>query len=258
VLNDNNLLNLARLQDRKVASSAGSLSLSYCDLSNFQITELPAGDSALISCIHYLGAADPDPNGIQLSANHYWRFGGIVPQGLKAKVTLSYRGAADTDLDHDLTNMPEDSLTLVWRPRPGVAWGQYPYYKKIPLSNNDGNGFIRIDTLLMGDYAFAAGSLPLATGLFDLSNGNKMEMSLYPNPTSAQLTVQAMFPAGKNSGELVIHDAIGQLVKRTPAQITGGLLAQTLDVSTLHAGIYFLKILDENGMMMAVEKFIKE
>jgi aminopeptidase N len=258
VLNDNNLLNLARLQDRQVVKSTGNVSLSYCDLSNFQVTEIPAGDSALVSCIHYLSAADPDPSGIQLSTNHYWRFGGDVPQGFKARVTLNYRGASDTDLDHDLTNMPEDSLTLVWRPRPGVAWGQYPYYKKFALNNGDGNGFIRIDTLLMGDYAFAAGSLPVATGVFELGKNNQVEMALYPNPASTHLTVQSMLPTGKHAGKLVLHDAIGSLVKQSPAQVTGGLLAQTLDVSALQAGIYFLQILDENGALMAVEKFVKD
>jgi hypothetical protein len=257
VLNDNNLLNLAQFQDRKVVNSTGNVSLDNCELSNLQVTAMPVGDSALISCVHYLGAADPDPSGIQLSTNHYWRIGGVIPAGFKAKVTLNYRGASDTDLDHDLTNLPEDSLTLVWRPRPGVAWGQYPYYKKFALTANDGNGFIRIDTLLMGDYAFAAGSLPVATGVFDLDKKNQMDMALYPNPASTHLTVQAMLPTGKIADKLTMHDVAGRLVKKASAQVVGGLLAQTLDVSALQAGIYFVKILDENGVVIAVEKFVK-
>lgn len=257
VLNDNNSLNLARPQDRKVATATGNLTLNYCDLSSFQVTEIPTGDSALVSFIHYLGAADPDASGIQLSTSHYWRYGGILPSGFNAKVTLNYKGSGVNDLDHDLTNMPEDSLTLVWRPRPGVAWGQYPYYKKYPLNTTDGNGFVKIDTLLPGDYAFAAGSLPLATGVFDLGKNGSTEVAIYPNPASTQVTIQAMLPPMQKAAQVAVYDATGKLVRQIPAQVTGALLAQTLDVSALQPGIYFLQIMDEAGAALAAKKFVK-
>ncbi|MCC6724652.1 MAG: T9SS type A sorting domain-containing protein, partial [Saprospiraceae bacterium] len=257
VLNDNNLLNLGRMQDRKVVNSTGNIGLQYCDLSNFQTTKMPAGDSALVSCIHYLGAADPDPSGIQLSSTHYWRFGGILPAGYRSKVIFNYRGSSANDLDHDLTAFPEDSLTLVWRPRPGVAWGHYPYYKKFALTANDGNGFMRVDTLLPGDYAFAAGSLPLATGVFDAGKNGEVAMAVYPNPATYQVTLQATLPVSITNAKVALCDAMGRALKQVDAQAQGGLLAQTLDISALQVGVYYLKILDESGGAVAVEKFIK-
>jgi hypothetical protein len=258
VLNDNHKLNLARFQDRTVVKNTGSINIGYTDLSSLSAIAMPAGDSALVSFIHYLGPADPDPSGIQLSSTHYWRYGGIIPAGFNAKVTLNYKGSNPGDLDHDLTNLPEDSLTLVWRPRPGIDWGQYPYYKKIPLSLGDGNGFIRIDSLLPGDYAFAAGSLPLATGTFDFGKKTpQIEMSLFPNPAAESITVQALLPSNSPS-ILEVFDARGRLLRQQKLSVNGGLLAQKLDVAALPAGIYWIKIRDEGGSLLAVDKFVKK
>jgi aminopeptidase N len=257
VLNDNNLLNLARFQDRKVVKETGNFSLNYCDLSNLSATAVPAGDSALVSFIHYLGPADPDPSGIQLSNSHYWRYGGIIPAGFKAKVTLGYKGSSAGDLDYDLSNVPEDSLTLVWRPRPGVNWGQYPYYKKLPLSLNDHNGFIRVDTLLPGDYAFAAGSLPLATGVFDLGkNSEGISLKIFSNPSAESVTVQALMPTN-SPVNLGMFDATGRLLRQQTIQVNGGLLAQKLELGSLPSGVYFIKISDESGRLQAVEKLLR-
>ncbi len=257
VLNDRNSLNLGRLQDRAVVKSTGTFSIGYCDLSSLSAIAVPAGDSALVSFIHYLGPADPDGSGAQLSTSHYWRYGGIIPPGFNAKVTLNYKGANPGDIDHDLTNMPEDSLTLVWRPRPGIAWGKYPYYKKTPLNLGDGNGFIRIDSLLPGDFAFAAGSLPLATGVFDLHEKQTVELEVFPNPASESVTVQTMLSANAPI-KLELLDATGKLLRQESLQLNGGLLAQTFDVGNLPSGVYWVKISDESGSIYAVDKFVKK
>ena len=256
VLNDRHTLNLARFQDREVVKNLGAIDIDYCDLSNMQAIALPEGDSALVSFVHYLGAADP-AEGTQISSTHYWRFGGIIPPGFNAKVTLNYKGSNPGDLDHDLTNLPEDSLTLVWRPRPGIPWAQYPYFKKTPLNLSDGNGFIRIDTLLPGDYAFAAGSLPVATGVFDLGEKPGVELSIFPNPATVQVTVQAFLPSNSLM-KIALFDATGKLLQEETAQANGGLLAQTLAVGSLPSGVYFVKIVDENGATLAAEKFLKQ
>lgn len=260
VLNDNHSLNLARFQDKAVVKNTGNFTIQYCDLSNLQAFEVPAGDSALVSFIHYWGPADP-ADGVQISSTHYWRYGGIIPDGFKAKVRLAYKGNNPTDFDYDLTTMPEDSLTLLWRPRPGVAWGKYPWYKKLPLSNtNDGTGFINIDTLLPGDYAFAAGSLPLATAAFDLAkNKTSTELSIFPNPASTNITVQAMVAATTSApSQLALYDATGRLLRVEKTIINIGQFSHTLPVEHLPAGLYWVRLLDEQGAVMAVQKFVKE
>ncbi|MCF8244886.1 MAG: T9SS type A sorting domain-containing protein [Saprospiraceae bacterium] len=257
MLNDNHSLNLARFQDRTVVKNTGTIGLSYCDLTNFSAIAVPEGDSALVSFIHYLGPADPDPNGTQLSTTHYWRYGGIIPPGFNAKVTLTYKGSNPNDIDNDLTNMPEDSLTLAWRPRPGVDWGQYPYYKIIPISLNDGNGFIRIDSLLPGDYAFAAGSLPVATGVFDFVEKQTVSLEVFPNPAIESVTVQALLPTN-SPVKLQLFDATGRLLRQQKININGGLLAQKVDVSNLPSGVFLIKISDESEHFQAVNKIIKK
>lgn len=255
VLNDNNLLNLGRFQDRAVVKNTGTIALAHCDLSSLQATTVTA-DSALVSFIHYLGAADP-AEGVQISSNHYWRYGGIIPSGFRAKVTLNYKGSNPTDLDYDLTNMPEDSLSLVWRPRPGVAWGQYPYYKKVPLNIGDGNGFIRIDTLLPGDYAFAAGTLPLATGIFEQAKEQSVAVELYPNPAVESVTMRAVLPA-RTTVTVELFDATGRRLRQQQGNLNGYLLEHSMDVSALPQGVYWVKISSDGAGYLAAEKFVKQ
>jgi len=256
VINDGHSLNLGQLQDRKTLKTVTTFGLNYTDVSNMAVTDMAEGDSAMVSIIHFLGGADPDPSGVQLSSTHYWRYGGIIPPGFKAKGQLAYKGSGAGDLDHDLANMPEDSLILAWRPRPGVSWAKYPYYKKTALNATDHNGFIRIDTMLPGDYAFAAGSLPLATGVFDFGQKEQVAMSLYPNPATGSVTVQATLPTNSPI-TLELLDATGRLLRQQKLSVNGGLLAQTLEVGHLPDGIYFVKITDESGRFQAVDKLIK-
>jgi hypothetical protein len=198
----------------------------------------------------------PDPaDSTQISTTHFWRYGGIIPAGFRSRVRLPYERANVNDLDYDLASVPEDSLTLVWRPKPGVAWGKYPWYTKQPLNAN--NGFIRVDTMLPGDYAFAAGSLPLATGTGDLGETRQVSVKIFPNPASENFTVQALLPTN-SPVEIALTDATGRLLRQETVPVNGGLLAQTLDVASLPSGVYFIKIESGNGAALAVEKFVKQ
>ncbi|MBI5917303.1 MAG: T9SS type A sorting domain-containing protein [Bacteroidetes bacterium] len=252
ILNDRNALNLAQLQDRTVVKNTGNISLGYCDLSNFQAQAVP--DSALVSMVHYWVAPDP-ANGTQISTSHYWRYGGIIPAGFRSRVRLPYERANVNDLDYDLAGVPEDSLTLVWRPKPGVAWGKYPWYTRQPLNAN--NGFIRVDTMLPGDYAFAAGSLPLATGTDDLGEKRQVAVKIFPNPASESCTVQALLP-NNSPVKIALTNATGRLLRQESVPVNGGLLAHPLNVSNLPSGIYWVKISDETGVFYAVEKLVKK
>ena len=256
ILNDNNRLNLARMQDRVVVKEDGAMNLTYCELVNPLAVEVP--DSALVSFIHYWGAADPagpDQPDIELSGTHYWRYGGILPPGFKSRVTLAYDGTTETNFDYDLAHTGEDSLILAWRSRPGMPWGEFPYYKKLPFTANDGKGFMRIDTLLPGDYAFAKGYLPVATTVDNVEN-SLAEVSIFPNPASERFTVQAILPSNEPV-TLTLFDAMGRPVRVGKAQVNGGLLSEQISTGNLPPGIYWLKIADDAGAFLTVKKLIK-
>jgi aminopeptidase N len=256
ILNDNNRLNMARMQDKAFVKEPGNLSLSYCDLVNPTALKVP--DSALVSFIHYWGGADPagpEQPGVRLSGTHYWRYGGMLPPGFKARVTLAYNGSGINNFDYDLAHTGEDSLILAWRPKPGIPWEHYPYYKKTIFTVNDGKGFMRIDTLLPGDYAFAKGELPLVTALHEACE-EQIEMNIYPNPVPESFVVQGNVTIS-TPVTLTLFDTMGRLLRWEKVQINAGELFHRMEVSGLPPGIYWLKVASTDRAIQVIEKIIK-
>lgn len=242
VLNDRNQLNLASTQDKTVVYEEGDIDLQYSELVTFDAIEVP--DSALVNIIHYWVGADPiepNPTGAQISSTHYWRFDGIIPAGFKAKATLQYRGNDPLDFDYDLTHGNEDSLILVWRPRPGIPWKEYPWYKKLTLGGNtDGNGFIRIDTMIPGDYAFAKGHLEVATTTQEATPS--AELMVFPNPSDGRFFVNGRLPFHSGTVIAGIYDLAGVKLWEGQYEVFGGQLSGTVSVPELAPGLYLLKI----------------
>jgi len=100
---------------------------------------------------------------------------------------------------------------------------------------NDGNG-TDAGHVRVFDYTAATG----------ISEYNKLNISIYPNPTTFQLTLNT----AEQIQSISILDITGKKVKTVVTN------TNTIDVSDLTKGIYFLQIQTKNGM--AVSKFIKE
>ena len=66
----------------------------------------------------------------------------------------------------------------------------------------DGNGFVEIDTLMIGEYTF--GWKKSNVGLFNLSD---QKWNIYPNPINDRVNVEVSFP-----GNLNIYDLHGKLL----------------------------------------------
>ncbi len=250
VLNDHNQLNLASTQNKTTVYQEGDINLQFSELVTFDAIEVP--DSALVNITHYWVGPDPiepNPTGAQISSTHYWRFDGILPAGFKAKATLQYRGANELDFDYDLTHGNEDSLILVWRPRPGVAWKEYPWYKKLTLGGTtDGNGFIRIDTMLPGDYAFANGHLEVATGIVEATPYT--EVLVFPNPSNGTFSVEGNLPLNTKIVSIALLSPTGLPVWQKYVQVAGGQLSALVTVPSLPPGLYFLQIKNGRGQVL--------
>ncbi len=258
LLNDDNLLNLARTQSRKVVKETGAVSMPFANVGNFEIKNLPA-DSAMVSLVHYWAGSDPvgpEVEGVTVSSGHFWRLGGILPEGFKAKCLLEYDGGGPNDFDYNLTQNTEDSLILIWRAKPGDAWTHYPFYKKVPLSPNDGQGFIRVDTMLPGDYAFANGDLPLATSLIEVEKP-VAQAEIFPNPTGHSFQITGLVPgAGKVS--LAVFDMVGKLLKQAEIKTGDGFFLHQMDVHDLPPGMYLVKAGDKAGGASTTIKLLKQ
>ncbi len=255
ILNDRNILNLARFQDRAVITSTGDLTLQRVGLSNTAVEELPEGDSALISMIHHWVAADPYPSqpDLQVSSSHYWTYGGDIPAGFSMKTRFIYDGGDEFDLDFDLLENTDTNLILVWRPDSNSPWGEYPFYFRQALGGS--KGLMKVSQLFPGQYAYANGEAPLATSVADLSNN--VVVKIYPNPTAEQLNVQAILPK-TSSVQLTVFDALGKMATNAEATAPGGELSTTLNVKQLPAGIYWLEIRSMDDTIRTTQKFVKK
>jgi hypothetical protein len=179
-----------------------------------------------------------------MSSTHYWNFSGVVPENnFKMKGTVQYKGGSPNQLDHDLTQNTEDSLILVWRENPDDIWIEYPYYRKQTLGSTDGSGFIRIDTLLLGDYAFANGEFPVATNEVE----ELIDLTVYPNPTDGILYVEGRLKEIEEEAQIEIYDLTGKLIYTDKIQPNDRFINQYFDLGSLSGGSYFVKFRGADG-----------
>ena len=83
--------------------------------------------------------------------------------------------------------------------------------------------------------------------VFDLSSvlgiddNSLLDFSVYPSPTSGILNIESE----TTITQLEIYNQLGQLVISIPIAI--GTNKNTIDISRVSPGLYFIKIMDENG-----------
>lgn len=242
-------------QDMKVVKAAGT---SFNTISNgrLQLTvqSITPNDSALILIEHNWAPPDsfkvPNPN-YKISPYHYWKVSGILPPLFDATASVMYDGRICTSgggcyLDHQLitaTNQ-EDSIVLLYRKNTADDWSLFPYTTKVLGPLTDKNGTIKIDSLLLGEYAIA---FAYVLNNSVLENEISNSIAVFPNPSTGAFTVQSSKLKIKNSE---ILDVTGRIIKS--AVLENGIL----NLHGAESGIYFLKIKTEKGT--AVKKLIKQ
>lgn len=123
-------------------------------------------------------------------------------------------------------------------------------------ANNDGTGYIRIKNALTGQYIkvfngdFGSQAWVQFTVGYNL-NAVKYEESdiieIYPNPAYEMITVEMILSKNQNI-EIEIFDMMGNKISnRMFPNILESLIS--LDVSKLKAGIYFVNVKKENGII---------
>lgn len=189
-------------------------------------------DSSWIRRTHHFAGPGGEVQGNPLpriSANHYWTVSGSMSSSFRASAIIRYDGRPNGNgLDQDLVSVTEDSLLLLYRPQPGVTWSEYPHYTKNIIGNPTNQfGMIEIDSLALGEYAFANGVTAIS-----VEEPVKSELMVYPNPASTELHV-----TGFNlNASFVLYNQLGQITLEGVLPDHG-----VIDVSGLTAGYYFLE-----------------
>jgi hypothetical protein len=83
----------------------------------------------------------------------------------------------------------------------------------------------------------------------------KNAFMIYPNPANTLLNLRSDIE-NKDIKGIEIFDSNGKLVYQSKPDKTYGIFATTIDIRSLSSGIYVVKIIKNNGVM--VEKLIKE
>ncbi|MDR9488517.1 M1 family aminopeptidase [Salibacter sp.] len=210
-VNEDIKLAQAVLDDFYKIDSPGQLTADY---SSFDLEVEQISDSALLRVEHYYSAPDEVDKSIQpykVSNTHYWRVDGIIPNDFHASGSLQYSASGTNSfLDTGLVSITEDSLILLYREIGSNEWSEYPHYTKNVLGNsNNGFGLIQLDTVLLGEYAFANLDHSVL-GKNELKKSSEKDYKLYPNPTKDFVNVSCN---ECNGSMLSLFNVKGQLIK---------------------------------------------
>jgi hypothetical protein len=225
--------------------NTGVQPLSYVGFANFNVTTLT--DSAWIHVEQHPLAPDPilnNPNNYRISTSRYWTINGIW----KPDFDADFRIEPDNTLDADLVANGLDSLMLLYRESPQHEWREHPDYTKVTIGSF---GFVRIYSVLKGDYALAKGVRALG---IEESNREQIKITnVYPNPADSQFTVELLL---KKETELSVevYDMNGRLMNSSGYKSYQGKAVETIQTLGMNAGIYFLKIRNKKGQVLASQK----
>ena len=129
--------------------------------------------------------------------------------------------------------------SFTWR-SPSTDLGSVTFYTAVNAANGNGGAFDNADQVVTT--STSAPSL-------SISEANRLDFEMYPNPASENVTIQ--LPSGASKAIVQFYDYIGKLA--LSQSITND--TNKINVTDLSTGIYILKVLADNKI--GSQKFIK-
>jgi hypothetical protein len=94
----------------------------------------------------------------------------------------------------------------------------------------------------------------VCTGINEVITG-QANYYVFPNPTNGVLTINSVRTNG--DVQILVIDGLGKLVQKHNLNYSSGNSAHTLDISELATGMYFIKLIPNEGRPELI-KIIKE
>ncbi len=252
-INEDNQLNMAHMSHQKTLDAiTGSVNMPYVD---FDLNVQEIVDPTWIHIDHYWVGADPiinNPDNAEISQTHYWRVLGEFPTGFHSKAVFEYNDL----LDAELVNGNEEDLILLYRADNEYDWREYDNYSLIPILPTDGTGFVRIDSLIAGEYALGKGTLQIYTSNKEVAFP-KSDIKIYPNPTVDQVTIELETAMLVDQLNIEIIDATGKRIMNENVSTNNHYLQHTINFSEFPEGIYWAILKDNNGVLIGAESIEK-
>jgi hypothetical protein len=253
IINGYTKLNQARTDFESTFGTGQTILNGILPYSDFRLYLDSIPDSTFIRIEHIWAAPDSSlrNEGVyQFSKNHYWHVDGIFSSGSEMRAQINYIGNTVESLDYDLYHGDETNAVLIYRESAKFPWRVYTDYTLVPGSLTNGLGYIKIDKLRKGDYAFAKGD---ASANLTQLNPDDYKIKVYPNPTSDMLNFN--IPQLKNDILTIsIYSELGQLFrKQSLSQNENSNVS--VDVQSLPSGNYIIKLEQQNGQRIGSAKF---
>ncbi len=252
VINGYNRLNQARM-DHEFILRPGETFTTTLPRVDFRLYADTLLDSALFRVDHIWSAPDADlldAEVDQISSTHYWVVDGIWPPGTDLHARLNYTALNADQFDYDLYYTTEQDAVLLYRPDAGTPWSAYPHQTVMtgPLTNR--SGYILLDSLLRGHYAFGKGQFisAVADGAANAPNA----LRVYPVPAANTLTVE--WAGAEDLVDLEVTSADGRVIWRSGE---GGPVRDrtVVPVSGWAVGVYELVARNDLGEVLARKAF---
>ncbi len=228
-------------------------------LGKVSMNVLNAGaDSSLIRIVHNYVKPDPfknNPLNHKLSDQHFWKVEGILSPGFVSKATFNFDGfktlgGTNSYLDTLLCIVNADSVRLFYRKNAADDWKLLK--NTYIFQSSTKQGFIRIDTLKLGEYTF--GNSTDTANIISVKENYKERIlvKLYPNPAKLSVKIEQAKTPDKPQ-LLSILDIEGKEVYNK--MIVDKL--HTIDISEFARGTYIVRIESGNRLLYS-DKLVVE
>ncbi|MCF6213610.1 MAG: T9SS type A sorting domain-containing protein [Flavobacteriaceae bacterium] len=228
--------------------TSGSCLACHDNLGNFNAsatitTNIPSGGYALGQTYTVTvtqsstGAAD---HGFQITAESAAgsKVGAFsLTELINTQVDINGRFATHTFASHEFV----DSWTMYWT-APAFDVGVVTFYAAVVAGNDPpGGGTTTVDTQV-------AFTNYVVGGVLAVNNNQLLNFSMYPNPSDGQVTLQ--LPSDANKAQVSVFDYLGKSLIQKQISTSNN----TIDVSNLSAGIYFVRI--QTGSKVGTKKLV--
>lgn len=216
-LNDDDRLALATTWDSVTVAGVGQPNLGEVDV-RLLVSAVDAPVHVRVE--EFWVPADEYPGGAYfVSPDRWWRveMDGQAGTAIGMRLTVDGRAGLASAYDQGLVQevdgvaFHEDSLAMLWRPAPGVAWTVLPVAVNTIGNPTDGQARVEVAGVTAGDYALAWHAKPGTARVPELA---PQGWRYYPDPARDVLTV--VVPEGLNpaNAELMIRDMAGRVLAR--------------------------------------------
>jgi len=251
MLNGEDRINQARMAyDAVLFETTTTNTLPWVDM---KLKVEAIGDTSFYRAVHHWVGPDQElmsDDVLQLSTQHYWTISGLFSEGLDLSGRFYYHGFNEEQLDYELVGETEANVGLVYREDPSSQWDVYPYYT-LQAGSDNGNGTIKIDSLIAGEFAFANINQPVGISEFEIEESL---FQLFPNPSSDVVFIRTDL-TGNYTVRLV--DQTGKILHQEET-VLDRVGTYKIDLQDVASGAYVVQISSKNGKFEQQLSLIKQ